>query len=41
VHWTDAPHFYRKDRLLVLYVGGSEQVRKALETILGPQFAGQ
>ena len=41
VHWIDAPHFYRKDRLLVLYVGGSEQVRKALETILGPQFAGQ
>ena len=41
VHWIDPPHFYRTDRLLVLYVGGSQQVRKALETILGPQFAGQ
>ena len=41
VQWIGPPHFYRKDRLLVLYVGDSERVLKALETVLGPQFAGQ
>jgi len=41
VQWIGAPHFYRKDRLLVLYVGDSERVLKALETVLGPQFAGR
>jgi hypothetical protein len=41
VQWIGPPHFYRTDRLLVLYVGGSGRVLKALETVLGPQFAGQ
>jgi len=41
VQWIGPPHFYRKDRLLVLYVGDSERVLKALETVLGPQFAGR
>jgi hypothetical protein len=41
VQWIGPAHFYRTDRLLVLYVGGSERVLKALATVLGPQFAGQ
>jgi hypothetical protein len=41
VQWIGPPHFYRTDRLLVLYVGESERVLKALETVLGLQFAGQ
>ena len=41
VQWIGPPHFYRTDRLLVLYVGDNERVLKALEKVLGPQFAGQ
>jgi hypothetical protein len=41
VHWIGPPHFYRTDRLLVIYVGDSERVLRTLETVLGPQFAGQ
>jgi hypothetical protein len=39
-HWLGTPHFYRKDRLLVLYLGDDEKVLKALEARLGRQFAG-
>lgn len=39
-HWLGTPHFYRKGRLLVLYLGGNEKVLKALEARLGRQFAG-
>lgn len=41
VHWIGPPHFYRTDKLLVLYVGDSGRVLKTLESVLGPQFAGQ
>jgi len=39
-HWLGTPHFYRKDKLLVLYLGDNEKVLKALEARLGRQFAG-
>lgn len=39
-HWLGTPHFYRKERLLVLYLGDNEKVLKALEARLGAQFAG-
>jgi hypothetical protein len=38
--WVEPPHFYQKGSLIVLYVGSSEEVRSALEAVLGPQFAG-
>jgi hypothetical protein len=41
VHWIGPPHFYRKGKLLVLYVGDNDQVLKALQAALGRQFAGQ
>jgi hypothetical protein len=41
VQWIGPPHFYSTDSLLVLYVGDNERVLKALETVLGRQFAGQ
>lgn len=41
VHWIGAPHFYKKGKLLVLYVGDNGQVLKALQAALGRQFAGQ
>lgn len=38
--WMATPHFYRKDNLIVLYVGSSAPVVNALTEILGKQFAG-
>lgn len=40
IHWIAPPHFYKKGRLLVLYVGDNDKVLKALDAALGPQFAG-
>ena len=41
VHWVAPPHFYRRGRLLVVYIGEDPAVAEALESVLGPQFAGQ
>lgn len=38
--WIGPPHFYRSERLIVLYVGEDQSVIELLETVLGPQFAG-
>ncbi len=38
--WVIPPHFYKKDRLIVLYVGRDSQLRAPLTRLLGPQFAG-
>ncbi|PKB73637.1 MAG: hypothetical protein BZY75_00710 [SAR202 cluster bacterium Io17-Chloro-G7] len=40
ISWIAPPHFYLKDTLLVLYIGGDSPVIDVLETVLGPQFAG-
>jgi hypothetical protein len=39
IAWMATPHFYKRDRLIVLYVGHSGDILKALETTLGPPFA--
>lgn len=39
--WVGPPHFYKKGKLLVLYVGDNDKALKALEAALGPQFAGK
>jgi hypothetical protein len=41
VSWISDPHFYRSDRMIVLYVGQSERIRNALVQAAGPQFAGR
>ena len=41
IHWIGTPHFYKKERLLVLYLGDDHAVLKTLETVLGRQFAGK
>jgi hypothetical protein len=41
VGWMAPPHFYRKGLLIALYVGDTASVKTALQTVLGPQFAGQ
>ncbi len=39
--WVEPPHFFRRGRLIVLFVGEDPGVRGALEKVLGPQFAGR
>ena len=38
--WHISPHFYKKEKIIVLYLGNDEHVRGLLETELGQQFAG-
>ena len=39
--WMDAPHFYKSGRIIVLYIGSSEDTLNLLQTVIGRQFAGQ
>ena len=39
ISWMDTPNFYRRDRLVVLYVGHAADIMRALEAVLGPPFA--
>jgi hypothetical protein len=39
VSWMDTPHFYKRDRVIVLYVGHSADVLRMLEEVLGAPFA--
>ncbi|HXG55134.1 MAG TPA: hypothetical protein VNJ03_07110 [Vicinamibacterales bacterium] len=41
VSWMGPPHFYKKDTLVVLYVGSAPTVTAALAAALGPQIAGR
>ena len=41
IFWVGPPHFFKQGKLLVLYVGNDDKVLKALEAVLGRQFAGQ
>lgn len=41
VSWIGPPHFYRKDNLIVLYVGDNPKATGALRSSLGAQFAGR
>ncbi len=38
--WMAPPHFFKKGRLIVLYVGASESILAILRATLGAQFAG-
>ena len=40
VAWMATPHFYKKGRILVLYVGDNAGTLEVLERVLGTQFAG-
>ena len=39
VSWMDTPHFYKRDRVVVLFVGHSADVLRTLEAVLGEPFA--
>ena len=38
IMWVGKPHFYRQDRLIVLYVGCTANLPRILEAALGPPF---
>ena len=40
ISWMGTPHWYKKDRLIVIYVGDNPSMRNLLENIFGSQFAG-
>jgi hypothetical protein len=40
VSWVSYPHFYKKGKLIVQYIGINESIISDLEDILGKQFAG-
>lgn len=40
ITWIAPPRFYQKGRIIVLYVGDSDDVPRRLETVLGRPFAG-
>jgi len=39
--WVDDPHFYYKEKIIVLYVGDDPAIEELLEFVLGSQFAGR
>lgn len=41
VTWMATPHFYKAERLVVLYVGEDANTLGALRAVLGEQFAGR
>ena len=41
VLWVGPPHFFLRERVIVLYVGDDVEILELLEGILGPQFAGE
>jgi hypothetical protein len=40
VSWISMPHFYKKGRIIVLYLGNNSKINTDLERLLGKQFAG-
>ncbi len=41
IGWVASPHFYRVEKLIVLYIGDSEAVTDVLKSVLGQQFTGR
>ena len=41
VDWTASPHFYKKSKIIVLYIGTNTSIMHILETTLGSPFAGR
>ena len=41
ITWISAPHFFKKEKLIVIYIGENNNIMNGLEKALGKQFAGQ
>jgi len=39
ITWVGPPHFYKSDRLIVVYAGSADAVLQPLEKVLGKPFA--
>ena len=39
--WIAPPHFFRKDRIIAIYLGSNAKALSGLAKSLGPQFAGK
>lgn len=40
ISWVSLPHFFKRDNIIVLYVGEDLKIIEALKEIVGLQFAG-
>ncbi|NLX62176.1 MAG: hypothetical protein GXZ06_06685 [Tissierellia bacterium] len=40
IEWFSYPYFFKKENMIVLYVGDNLEIVHILEEFLGPQFAG-
>lgn len=40
ISWISNPHFFKRDNIIVLYVGEDKDIINHLENLLGKQFAG-
>ncbi len=40
ISWVSLPHFFKKDNIIVLYVGEDSEIINALKEIVSKQFAG-
>ena len=41
VNWMASPHFFKKGKIIAIYVGDAPQGIGALQAVFGPQFAGR
>lgn len=41
INWVAPPHFFHKDRVIVIYLGSDANALSLLTELLGPQFAGR
>lgn len=39
--WKASPHFFRSDKVLVVYIGDEPEMKASIERALGRQFAGK
>jgi hypothetical protein len=40
VEWVAPPHFFKRGRVIVLFLGKDPSLISAIQSVLGPQFAG-
>jgi len=39
--WIKSPHFYKKAKLIVIYIGDNQKTKDLLTSVIGKQFAGK
>ncbi len=40
INWIATPHFYKRGRAIVIYIGDTAMLTRLLIRVIGPQFAG-